>query len=41
MVRICNQGIVRQLESTILLGIRFSLDLAVQIFGERSEFSKL
>jgi len=38
MVPLSNQGIVRQSESTILLGMRFPLDLATKRFGERSRF---
>jgi hypothetical protein len=32
---VANQGIVRQSESTILLSMSFSLDLAVKNVGER------
>jgi len=35
MVPLSNQGVVRQSESTILLSMSFSLDLAVRSFGER------
>jgi hypothetical protein len=37
-VPLSNQGTVQQLESTILLSMTFLLDLAVDVFGERSKF---
>jgi hypothetical protein len=41
MVPLSNQGIVRQSESTILLSMSFSLDLANKSFGRKPIFSKL
>jgi len=36
--RVHNQGTVQQTESTILLSIKFSLDLTNKSFGETSQF---